>query len=131
MVRRILGRVRRAVALSIAIAVTTIVGLGIADAVSPPTGGQGEVDVHALNPVNCDTHPDAIRVNVEYSPFRYCYAGTGHRRISLRQVTSVESRNRTVTVLWRPLRGRWTQTGLVAQETLPIRGGEVETISVH
>jgi hypothetical protein len=112
-------------------------GLELNPAIEAPAGwqnlesGQGEVGVRALNPVNCDTNPGAIRVNVEYYPYRYCYAGIGRNRISLRQVASVESRNWTVTVLWRPPGGRWMQTGVQTSSTHPFHQCGINWILGH
>lgn len=94
-----------------------------------PVSADPAIGTLALVPTSC-SNSTAIRVNVPYYPYTYCYSGGGSRRISLTQVSSVESRNWTVTVLWRPPGGLWTQTGLTSNQTLWTRGGEVNTISV-
>jgi hypothetical protein len=83
----------------------------------------------ALVPGSC-SNGGSIHVYVPYYPNTYCYSGGGSRRINLTQVNSVESRNWTTTVLWKPPGGSWTQTGLTSNQTLWVRGGVVDTISV-
>jgi hypothetical protein len=103
-------------------AATTVALVGAAGPASANPG------VLALNPTNCSV-ATAVRVNVPYYPNTYCYSGNGSRRVNLTQVHSVESRNWTITVLWRPPGGSWTQTGMASGQTLYIQGGVVDTIS--
>jgi hypothetical protein len=71
----------------------------------------------------------AIRVNVPYVPYTYCYTGTGSRRVNLTQVNSIESRNWTITFLWKPPGGSWRQSSLTSNNTFYTQGGTVDTIS--
>lgn len=83
----------------------------------------------ALNPVNC-SDAGAIHVNVPYYPYTYCYSGLGNRHVQLTQVTSVETRNWTTTLLFRNTAGGVGQVGLVPHETYYLFGGYLDTISV-
>jgi len=71
----------------------------------------------------------AIHVNVPYVPYAYCYTGTGSKVVNLTQVTSIESRNWTITFLWKPPGGSWRQSSLTSGNTFYTQGGTVNTIS--
>ncbi|MFI6164825.1 hypothetical protein ACIA59_33330 [Micromonospora haikouensis] len=103
--------------------IATAVAMGITAATLHGTPASA-----AMSTTNC-SDDTAIHVNVPYYPNTYCYKGTGSRTVNLTQVYSVEARNWTVTVLWKPPGGTWRHSTLTSGKVLYTQSGTVDTIS--
>lgn len=82
----------------------------------------------AMSTTSC-SDSTAMRINTPYYPYTYCYKGTGSRTVNLTQVYSVESRNWTMTILWKPPGGTWRHSTLTSGGVLYTQNGTVDTIS--